>query len=65
MRFDLTTLHLFLRAAEEGSISTVAEVKVIAPSAISRRISELEHQLKTVLIYCKAEGVEPTVAGGL
>ena len=63
MRFDLTTLHLFLSAVDEGSIAAAAEVNAIAPSAISRRISELEHRLNTVLIYRKTKGVEPTSAG--
>ena len=63
MRFNLTTLHLFLSAVDEGSIAAAAEVNDIAPSAISRRISELEHQLNTVLIYRKTKGVEPTAAG--
>ena len=63
MRFDLTTLHLFLSAVDEGSIAAAAGVNAIAPSAISRRISELEHQLNTPLLYRKTKGVEPTAAG--
>ena len=63
MRFDLTTLHLFLSAVDEGSIAAAAEVNAIAPSAISRRISELEHRLNTPLLYRKTKGVEPTAAG--
>ena len=63
MRFDLTTLHLFLSAVDEGSIAAAAEVNAIAPSAISRRISVLEHRLNTPLLYRKTKGVEPTAAG--
>ena len=63
MRFDLTTLHLFLSAVDEGSIAAAAEVNAIAPSAISRRISELEHRLSTPLLYRRTKGVEPTAAG--
>lgn len=63
MRFDLTTLHLFLSAVDEGSIAAAAGVNAIAPSAISRRISELEHRLNTPLLYRKTKGVEPTAAG--
>ena len=63
MRFDLTTLHLFLSAVDEGSIAAAAGVNAIAPSAISRRISELEHRLNTSLLYRKTKGVEPTAAG--
>ena len=63
MRFDLTTLHLFLSAVDEGSIAAAAGVNAIAPSAISRRISELEHRLNTPLLYCRTKGVEPTAAG--
>ena len=63
MHFDLTTLHLFLSAFDEGSIAAAAEVNDIAHSALSRRISELGHQLNIVLIYRKTQGVEPTAAG--
>ena len=63
MRFDLTTLHLFLSAVDEGSIAAAAGVNAIAPSAISRRISELEHRLNTPLLYRRTKGVEPTAAG--
>lgn len=63
MRFDLTTLELFLCTVEQGSIAGAAEVKAIVPSAVSRRISDLEHRLGTALLYRLPKGVEPTDAG--
>lgn len=63
IRFDLTTLELFLSTVELGSIAASAEANAIAPSAVSRRISDLEHRLGTSLLYRKTRGVEPTPAG--
>jgi DNA-binding transcriptional LysR family regulator len=63
VRIDLTTLHLLLSAVDEGLTAAVAKVNGIMPSAISRRISELEHRLNMVFIYRKTKGVEPTAAG--
>ena len=45
MRFDLTTIKLFLSTVEQGSIAGAAETNAIAPSAVSRRISDLEGRL--------------------
>ncbi len=45
MRFDLTSLEIFTAIAEEGSLTRAAQLKHIAVSAISKRISELEDQV--------------------
>ncbi len=63
IQFDLTTLKLFLSTVEQGSIAAAAAANAIAPSAVSRRISELEQRLGTALLYRGSKGVEPTPAG--
>jgi DNA-binding transcriptional LysR family regulator len=50
-------------AVDAGSIAAAASVQNIAPSAASRRISDMEHAAGTVLLYRKRTGVEPTPAG--
>jgi DNA-binding transcriptional LysR family regulator len=63
MRFDLTTIKLFLSTVEQGSIAGAAETNAIAPSAVSRRISDLEGRLGTTLLFRQTKGVTPTPAG--
>jgi DNA-binding transcriptional LysR family regulator len=63
MRFDLTTIKLFLSAVEQGSIAGAAEANSIAPSAVSHRISDLEGRLGTTLLFRQTKGVTPTPAG--
>lgn len=46
-----------------GSISAAADEQHIAISAVSRRLSDLEHRLGTAVLYRKGRGVEPTPAG--
>lgn len=62
-RIDLTSLQLFVAVAEEGSIARGAEREFIAPSAVSKRVAELEHALGTPLLYRRPRGVELTAAG--
>ncbi|HYD61958.1 MAG TPA: LysR family transcriptional regulator [Noviherbaspirillum sp.] len=62
-KLDPTSLRLFVRIVEEGSIAAVASREHIAASAISRRISELEYALKTQLLARTNKGVEATAAG--
>jgi DNA-binding transcriptional LysR family regulator len=62
MRFDLTTIKLFLSTVEQGSIAGAAETNAIAPSAVSRRISDLEGRLGTTLLFRQTKGVTPTPA---
>lgn len=52
-------------AVRLGSISAAADEQHIAVSAVSRRISDLEHRLGTAVLYRKGRGVEPTPAGAV
>lgn len=61
--FDIVTLRSFLAVARLGSIGAAARNEHIAASAVSRRISELEHDLDTVLISRTPSGVTLTAAG--
>ncbi|MGE0797475.1 MAG: LysR substrate-binding domain-containing protein [Lautropia sp.] len=63
MRFDLTTLRLFVAVVAESSISKAARREHIAVSAASRRISDLEHQVGQKLFERAADGVILTAAG--
>ena len=62
LRVDLYSLQLFLAVLEEGSIAAAATREHIAPSALSKRLSELERMLDVVLFQRHARGVEPTSA---
>jgi DNA-binding transcriptional LysR family regulator len=42
MRIDPYSLELFISVVEEGSIARAASRSHIAPSALSRRIADLE-----------------------
>ncbi len=46
-----------------GSISAAAAEQNIAVSAVSRRLSDMEHRLGAAVLYRKGRGVEPTPAG--
>jgi len=61
--FDLITLRLLESAVRLGSISAAAVEQNIAVSAVSRRLSDLEHRLGTAVLYRKGRGVTPTPAG--
>ena len=63
MRFDLTTLKLFVSAIEHGSIARAAEREHIVASAASKRIADLEAGLGVALLVRQHAGVVPTVAG--
>ena len=60
---DMVTARLFVSVVEEGSIAGAARRERIAASAISKRVSELEHRLDLVLLRRHAGGVEVTAAG--
>jgi DNA-binding transcriptional LysR family regulator len=62
-RIDLTSLQLFVAVCELGSIGKAAEREFIAPSAISKRLSQLEETLETPLLYRHTRGVDLTPAG--
>ena len=61
--FDIVTLRVFLAVARLGSIGAAARHEHIATSAASRRISDLEEDLDTVLISRTPGGVSLTPAG--
>ena len=45
MRFDLESLQVLVSVIEEGSLAAASERQHIVPSAISRRIAELEERV--------------------
>ena len=60
VRFDLLTLKLFIAVVEEQSIARAAERENIVPSAVSKRISDLEADLKVSLIQRHNRGIATT-----
>ena len=62
-RLDLTSLQLFVAVCELGSIGKAAEREFIAPSALSKRLSDLEATLGTPLLHRHSRGVHLTPAG--
>lgn len=62
-RLDLTTLRLFVAVCERGSIGKAAEHEFLAPSAVSKRLSDLEASVGAPLLLRHARGVNPTPAG--
>jgi DNA-binding transcriptional LysR family regulator len=63
VRFDLTTLKLFVSAIDDGSIARAAEREHIVASAASKRIGDLETGLGVALLVRQHAGVVPTAAG--
>jgi DNA-binding transcriptional LysR family regulator len=62
---DFTALRYFFEAARTGSIRQAAEHIHVAPSAISRQIAKLEHELGAPLFERRSSGVKLTAAGEL
>jgi DNA-binding transcriptional LysR family regulator len=62
-RIDPVSLRLFLAVIDSGTIAAAAEREHIAPSAVSKRLSDLEDSLKTPLLQRSNRGIEPTAAG--
>lgn len=63
MRYDLTTLKIFLCVAEERSLTKASKRAHLAVSAISKRIAELENRVGAPLFTRFSRGVELTPAG--
>ncbi len=63
MRFDLLSLKLFVAVCEEQSIARAAEREHIAPSAVSKRISNIESQVKVPLFRRGHKGLELAPGG--
>ncbi|CAN7549677.1 LysR substrate-binding domain-containing protein [Variovorax sp. LjRoot290] len=64
-RIDAYSLRLFVSTARAGSIVRGAALEHIAPSALSRRIADLEHAFGTALFVRSPRGVALTDAGRL
>jgi DNA-binding transcriptional LysR family regulator len=62
MRADLLTLKLFVSVYEEMSIAKAAEREHIAPSALSKRLSDLEASIGTLLFHRLRNGLDATPA---
>jgi DNA-binding transcriptional LysR family regulator len=60
---DLTTLRHFVAVCETGNISRAAELEHVVPSAISKRLAQLESDFGVPLLQRQRRGVAPTPAG--
>ncbi|WP_083745759.1 LysR family transcriptional regulator [Variovorax sp. KK3] len=64
-RIDPYSVRLFVAAAQAGSIVRAAGQEHIAPSALSRRLADLEHAFGTPLLVRSPRGITLTDAGRL
>lgn len=62
-RLDLRTLQLFTVICEEGNLTRAAHREAIAPSAVSKRLVELETSLGVQLLERGTKGMTTTPAG--
>lgn len=62
-KIDLTSLRLFVAACQEGNIARAAARELIAPSAVSRRISEIEEMIGLPIILREPRGISVTPVG--
>lgn len=62
-KLDLTSLRLFVAVCQEKNIARAAEREFIAPSAVSRRIADLEAQIGLPLIQRQSRGIQVTPVG--
>ena len=60
---DPISLRLFIAVCEEGTIARAAEREFIAPSAVSKRIADIEADLGVPMLHRSKRGVTPTPAG--
>jgi DNA-binding transcriptional LysR family regulator len=60
---EFTSLRYFFETVKAGSIRQAAEHIHVAPSAISRQIAKLEHELGAALFERRSTGVRLTPAG--
>lgn len=63
MHFDLTDLRVFVRAAEEGSLTRAAALSHLSLAAASARVKALEDQTGMPLLTREARGVRLTPPG--
>lgn len=62
-RLDLTSLRLFIAVCQEKNIGRAAERESIAPSAVSRRIADIEAAIGLPLIHRESRGISVTPVG--
>lgn len=60
---DLTSLRYFVAVCESGNISRAADKEHVVPSAVSKRLTQLEVDLGVSLLERQRRGVSPTGAG--
>jgi DNA-binding transcriptional LysR family regulator len=60
---DLKTLRLFVGVCEHGQLRQAAEAAHIEPSAVSKRLAQLEERLGLPLLTRGRRGAQPTAAG--
>jgi DNA-binding transcriptional LysR family regulator len=60
---NLTTLQLLVAVSEEGTLTRAAAREAIAPSAVSKRLVELEQTLGVTLFERQSKGMALTAAG--
>jgi DNA-binding transcriptional LysR family regulator len=65
IKTDLTTIRIFLSVYHLKSLTRAAEREHIAPSAVSKRIQDIEAEFATPLFYRHPRGVTATPAGDL
>ncbi|MEW6339455.1 MAG: LysR family transcriptional regulator [Pseudomonadota bacterium] len=63
LRLDIESLRIFVAVIEEGSIAAAAARTHIVASAVSKRVSDLEDDAGTPLLYRHSRGVQATPAG--
>lgn len=62
-KLDFITLLIFNTICEEGSLSKAAEKNMIALSAASKRLTDLEHAIGSKLFIRDSQGMKVTPAG--
>lgn len=62
-RLDLTSLRLFVAVCQERNIARAAERECIAPSAVSRRIADIEAIIGLPVIQRESRGISVTPVG--
>jgi DNA-binding transcriptional LysR family regulator len=63
VNLDLRTLQLFVAVVEEQTVAKAAAREHIAASAVSKRIADLESEMKVALFRRHRSGLQPTPAG--
>lgn len=62
-KLDLTSLRLFVAVCQEKNIARAAEREFIAPSAVSRRIADIEGVIGLPVIQRQSRGITVTPVG--